>query len=395
MTSTKHRGPSGTGAFVTNDHSAMGLATEAYVAAAIAKAMGQPVPGPDPTPVPVPPPPPAPGRRYALPNTVRTIQIPPSINQAAGDVTADLKRFLAGIPDGTLILGDPTATYLTTGSCLPPMAGHNHWILDWLGAKMLNSAKSPIAGGPTGSDEYAMSGFWCHWTDKPFATHITIRNLRYRAANPNPGVLNGHEYAAVAHLMGADYVELDNIEAAGTWGDLATFNEDAQYGYVHNSKTTDVGRNNVSIVCGSHIYVEDNAFGRAGYCVNDIEPEPGSIADIDDVVIRRNTDQGLTPTSPQRDLWLAIDGVNSGKKVTNVVVDANISAGQLTMLLGGDTGGVAKARPGHVTITGNAGAAGGYITARHIDAFIARGNTQAGKLLAATASSDSPSPVLS
>lgn len=344
-----------------------------------------------PPPVVVPPVPPAPGRRYALPNTVRTVQLPPSINQATGDVTAAIKTFLAGLPNGALILGDPTATYRITGSCLPPMAGRNNWILDWLGAKMVNSAKVPIAGGPLGSDEYAMSAFWCHWGDKPFATHITIRNLIYQGANPNPGVLNGHEYGAFAHLFGADYVELDNITSSGTWGDLATFNEDAQYGYVHNSKTTDVGRNNVSIVCGSHIYVEDNAFGKAGYCVYDIEPEPGSIANIDDVVIRRNSDGGLTPTSPQRDLWLALDGVDSGKLVTNVVADANVSSGPLTMLLGGATG---KARPAHVSITANAGAAGGSITGRHIDFLTVKGNTGAGKLLV-PATPDCPSPVLS
>ena len=335
-------------------------------------------------------PPPPTGRRFALPNTVRTVQLPPSITGATGDVTAALKAFFAQQQDGTLILGGgPTATYRTTGSMLPSMAGRNHWIIDWLGATVINSATAPIAGGPTSSDEYAMSAFYGHWTEKPFPTHITIRNLVYKAANPNPGTLNGHEYAAVAHLMGAQFVELDNITASGTWGDLATFNEDAQYGWVHNSKTANVGRNNVSVVCGSHIYVEDCDFGQAGYCVYDVEPEPGSIANIDDVVIRRSTDKGYASNSTAKS-WLAVDGVDSGKKVTNLAVDANTSTGPLTMSVGGATG---KARPAHVSITGNAGAAGGNLNGRHIDFLTAKGNTAAGKLIVPSLT-DCPNPVL-
>lgn len=362
--------------------------TKADVQALIAAALAS-------SPVVVPPvitPPPSTGRRFALPNTVRTIQLPPSIDATGKtDVTTALKNFLSTIPDGTLILGGgPAAIYRHTGSILPAMAGHNHWVLDWLGATTDNRATTAIAGGPPGSDEYAMSTFWCHWGDKPFPTHLTIRNLVAKGASPTPGQLNGHEYHAVAHLFGADWVELDNVKAGGFFGDLATFNEDAQYGWVHGSQTTDTGRNNVSVVCGSHIYVEDNQFGQSGYCVYDLEPEPGSIAPIDDVVIRRNSDKGYWSSSKAKS-WLAVDGVDSGKKVTNLAVDANSSLGPLTMSVGGAAG---KARPGHVSITGNAGAAGGNVTIRHTDFLTAKSNTAAGKLIVPS-TPDCPSPVLS
>lgn len=317
------------------------------------------------------------------------VQIPPSLATEA-DMRASFQAFLKQVPFGsTIIGGGPSVTYRHNGSLwLGIMAGRHDLVLDFKGAKLENT--SPAMAADANSSSNKASSFYWHYTEKPFPTHITIRNAVIHAANPSPGRLIGSEFAAAAHFMGGTYFEVDNVISSGTFGDLVTINENAQFVYVHGSKTVDVGRNNVSVVCGSHVAVWDCAFGIAGYCVLDIEPETGSIANIDDFSWLRNTDKGYAPAAQKGDIWFALDGADSGKKVTNVLVDANTSTGPLTMLLGGPTG---KARPNGVQVTNNAGAAGGYIKGQHIDGWVSRKNT-AGGVLIVPALTDCPNPAL-
>lgn len=344
-------------------------------------------------PIVVPPPvvtPPGGAPAWWVPQTiVRSVQLPPSVDATgATDVTSAIKTFISGLPDGTRVLGaGPTATYKHAGSLWPAMKGKNHLDFDWLGATTNNTAVGP--SGTAVDRAYAMSTFWVSWTDKPFPTHLSIRNVLTKGANPVPGTLNANEYAAAVHAMGVTYLELDNVSSVGTYGDHLTLNENAQFIWAHGSKTTDVGRNNLSVVCASHVLLEGFAFGQSGYCVYDLEPEPGSIANIDDIVIRRGTDKGFW-TQSKAQSWLAVDGVDSGKKVTRLVVDSVTSTKPLAMTIGGVTG---KARPSGVSITGNAGAAGGYIKGQHVDGWVSRGN-MSGTTVISPQLTDCPNPVL-
>ena len=300
-------------------------------------------------------------RPFAPPVTVRTVQIPPSIDATGTtDVTAALRAFIANVPDGAIILGGgPSAVYRHTGNFMPP--SRNHLILDGQGATLRNT---DVTGLNAGSSVY-----WS-WLDKPFPSHLTIRNWSVVASNPNPGHLSAGEFAAFVHLMGGTFIELDNITARGLFGDLLTANENPSDVWVHDSHVVDCGRNGVSVICGSRLLVERTAFDAVGYSAFDIEPEAGSIAGADHVTFRDNV-VGTWVNS-----FLSIDGVNAGKPMSDIVVSGNrVANGTILAVCG--TGGAARIQ--RLTVTGNTGsvaAPGPILRFAHIDGLTVRGNVQ-------------------
>lgn len=311
-------------------------------------------------------PPPA-GRPWPLPVTTQTVAVPASIDATGATlVTAALRTFILTVPNGSIVQFKAGGTYKIDASIfLGTMKGKSNVIFDGQGCTLNNVSPSMPADANSSSNK--ASSFYWHYTEKPFPTHITIRNFIAKAASPTPGVLNGSEFAAFAHFMGGQYLEVDNVTASGFFGDLVTLNEDSQFVYVHDNHGISIGRNSISVVCGSHLLAERNAFDKVGYCSFDIEPEPGSIAGITDIVYRNNS----------HGTWLncffALDGVDAGKPISDVTIDGNTITGKnLLSVVGGATG---KARPQRIKFTNNTGPTGGSLTFRHIDSLTVKGNS--------------------
>ena len=335
-----------------------------------------------PPPVITPPPatPPDPGTRpWPSPVTTRTVAIPSYIDATgATDVTAALRAFIAGVPDGSIITAAPAAIYKHAGNFMPP--SRNNLILDGNGAALRNTATSGGNGG---------SAIYWSWLDKPFPTHLTFRNWTAQGANPKPGSMSANEFGAFLHAMGGSYLELDNITASGLMGDLATFNENPDHAWVHGCHVIDCGRNVVSIMCGSDILVEDLVVGRAGYCFFDIEPETGSVAGIARVTVRRNR------IGTWGNCFVAVDGANAGKPIADIVIDGNTVTGPEVVVnkqvvswasllsIVGFSGSGPKARPQRVAFTNNTGPADA-LKFGHIDGLTVKGNSAAGTFLDCT-----------
>jgi len=281
---------------------------------------------------------PPPTRPWPLPATTREVIASGTSIQGAVDAVAD----------GTL-LRFPLPVY--TISAAVNLRARNHLILDFGGATIVNSAL------PTSlATSYAGSAFWWSWTDTP-PRHVTIRNAVVKGAHPTPGTLHVAESAAVLHVMGGAYIELDNVTASGILGDMLTVNENADHVWAHGNHLMDCGRNNVSVVCGSDIVVEDNCFDRAGYCGFDIEPEPDSVAGVSRVTFRRNT-LGAWVNS----FW-SLDGADAGQPISDInVADNTCTVGLLTAM-----GAATRTRPQRIAMIGNTSPVRQSATFRNVD----------------------------
>lgn len=294
------------------------------------------------TPPPVTPPPTTVTRPWPLPVVSGEVTVGPG----------DIQTLIDAQPNGTLIRFAP-GTY--TISKAVNLRGRSNLILDFGGATIVNNAV-PIDLATS----YLASTFFWYWNEaKP--SHITIRNLKVQGKHTGP-TLHAGEFAAVLHAMGGSYLELDNVYGTGLFGDLATTNENPDHVWIHNCSTGTVGRNNVSVVCGSDILIEDCTFGDAGYCGFDIEPEPGSIAGASRVTFRRNS------VKSWKNSFFSMDGTDAGKPLADITVSKNTSTTLLTVA-GGATG---KARPQRVIFEDNSGS--GFLKFQHCDVLTVRRN---------------------
>lgn len=279
-----------------------------------------PTPGPDPTPTPTPTPGTPPSWWSAL-DIRRDVQMLPSMATEA-DMRASFAAFLKQVPDNSRILGTPGAVYKHKGSLLLDlMAGRHDLAFAGQGAKFENT--SPAMPSDTNSSSNKASSFYWHYTEKPFPHHIRFEDMVIHAGNPLAGQQNGSEFAAAIHLMGGHHHEVVSVTASGLYGDLVTVNENAQQVWVHGTHMIDCGRNSVSMVCGSHVVIEDNKFDKAGYCSFDIEPEKNSIAGNTDIVYQRNA-HGLWV----KNCFIAVDGANSGKPLADITIQDNTITGK-------------------------------------------------------------------
>jgi len=319
---------------------------------------------PTPTPVPA-------SRPWAAPTVAQTVAVPASIDgTGATDVAAQLDALIAAAPNGSLIQFPAGKTYkLSRG--LRGLAGKSNLIID-LGGSTLNNVAN--ANASTGDEwwPYEASTFFVKFSDAA-PSHITIRNGDIEAASPAPGTYQFGEYAAAFHFQGGTYIEIMDISAMGLFGDFLTLNENAQYVWEHGNTIRDCGRNSVSVVCASHVLVENDNIGTCGYCVFDVEPETGSVAGSSDLTFRYCLIDRYI-----KDVFFALDGSNSGKPVSNVTVSGNsIGSNALVSIIG--YSGAAKARPSQIRFSGNTSleaAAGPVVRCNHVDGVTVTGNTQ-------------------
>lgn len=315
------------------------------------------------------PPPVTPGTAapswWLAPVTTKTYSIPASIDATGKtDVTAALLAFIQSVPDSSTILGAPAAIYQHKGSFMPP--SRNNLIFDMQGGTWLNTADGNAGVGTDAWKIYKASSVFLPLV-KPYPTHLTFRNIVVKAASPAPGKFQPGEFAAFLHSMGGQYLELTNITASGLFGDLVTLNEASQYVWLHGNHVLDCGRNMVSVVCGSHLVVEDNAFDVAGYCSFDVEPETGSIAGSSDLVYRRNHHKSWS------NCFFAMDGSNAGKPISDVTVDSNTVSSSTLLSVVGAAGSTAQ----RIAFTNNIGSGTANASFKNIAGLTFKGNTGA------------------
>jgi len=308
----------------------------------------------------------SPTRPWPLPVTTGTYTVPGSIDHTgATDVTAALNAFIATVPDGSIIdFAEEDAIYKI--SAYLTIQQRSNLILEGNGWTTLNNVANANVGG-----SQLKSFFFNYWPASNGAHHITIRNFIATAASPAPGTFQAGEFASFAHFMAGEFLEVTGIVGSGFFGDFVTINEDSHYVWVHDNTIANVGRNNVSVVCGNQILVEDNAFGTAGYTTFDIEPEAGSVANCTNITFRRNTCGTWTNS------FVSADGVASGKIVSGVVIADNTVTGDSLLTVMGIYG---SARLSNLSFTGNitnTSAAGPVLRFQNVDGVLVSDNTQA------------------
>ena len=336
------------------------------------------------------PPAPDPVRPWAAPVTTATVTVPSTIDHTgATDVIAALSAFFATVPPNRIVdFAIPGAVYKT--SAVIDLRGRANLWIKGHGNTTINNVADANAIGLWGSQNCAIFGAPFGGAARP--AHITIDGFIGTAHSPNPGHLQAGENAGFLTAYGGTYLEVVNCSGSGFYGDFVTLNENAQYVWAHGNTTANVGRQNLSVVCASHVLMEDNVFGPTGYCTFDIEPESGSIANIDDIVIRRNT-CGVWGND-----FLSVDGAASGKVITNVTVEDNILAGASLLTIWGQPG---SARMSNVVFRRNSSdrsTVGPVLQFRNVDGLTVTGNTQplsSGTLVSAvgcTGATTSPNP---
>jgi len=306
-------------------------------------------------------------RMFPLPVTTATHTVPDTIDHTgATDVTTALNAYIATVPDGSIIDFTLGGTYKISSRLL--VVGRNNLIFEGHNNTTLNNV-----GVPTGTTiaDFQKSTFYVQWTEtKP--NHITIQNFISTAHNPSPGVSYAYEFTAFANFDGGTYLEISGIVGGGYYGDFVTLNENSSYVWVHNNAIANAGRQaSVSIMCGHDITIEDNTFGPSGYCGFDIEPESLSIANISNIVLRRNT------FSTFGNSFISVDGVHSGKIVSNVLVDSNTITGAVLDVRWAQP---TSARMSNITFTNNTSdtsGSGPLLKFQNIDGLTVTGNTQA------------------
>lgn len=312
--------------------------------------------------------PPSPGTRmFALPVTTATYTVPSSIEHTgATNVTTALNNYFATVPNGSIInFAINGAVYKISSAIL--LAGRNNLIFEGNGYTTLDNIATPT----TADGSYSASTFWHSWVDTP-PNHITIRNFISTAHNPSPGTFQTAENGAFAYFMGGTYLEVSGIVGTGYYGDFVSLNENPSYVWVHGNTIANAGRQaSASIMCGHDITIEDNTFGPCGYTVFDIEPNPGStIADTTNVIFRRNACGTWVNT------FMSVDGVTSGRVVSNVLIDSNTITGDTLATEWGQTGSARMSNIVFTNNTSNTSGTGPILIFRNVDGLTVTGNTQ-------------------
>jgi len=308
---------------------------------------------------------PAPATRpFPAPVTTRTVTVPASIDATgSSDVTAALNAFLATVPDGSIISFPTGAIYLLdTQYASFHISNRHNLVFEGNGAT--------LKAGPNASMTSAYASQFMIGDDSDYPnTDIVVHAFILIGNSPTPGVfIPGLEQQKNLHVAYTTRVEIYNITGSAAPADFLMCYGSNEV-WVHDCHALTVGRNGITVISGSNILVEYNAFDVSGYCTFDIEPDFVT-QPCSDVTIRNNTAGtfGL--------LFFAVEGSHTGAMIDGIVVDGNTATGgSLKMLV--DNGGTARMT--RIAFTDNKGevaATGPVLQFMHVDGLTVTGNIQ-------------------
>jgi hypothetical protein len=301
-------------------------------------------------------------RPFAAPVTTVTVDVPGSIDATgATDVYTALQTFISGVADGTLI-NFPAAGIYRISHTVELFARHN-LIIDGNGCTL----KYTTVTGTT--QEYSL------WHDSSAGgSDIWIRNFVLIGSSPYPGVYTagtsptGGEGQHGVAIM-SDRFEVSGCTMSALWGDGVYVCGGISDVWIHDNHVISAGRQGVSVINGSDILIERNAFDVSGWSTFDIEAN--LITDASSNVTFRNN---IAETWGD---WAFVSiGSTVGGPIDRVVVDGNTITGDS---IRAKVGNAFPYRMSRITFTNNTGAttvAGDCLAFSGVDGLTVADNIQ-------------------
>jgi hypothetical protein len=289
------------------------------------------------------------------------VTVPTTIDATgASDVSSALQSFISSVPNGSLI-NFPSAAVYRIDRTVELFARHN-LILDGNGCTLKYTS---ITG--TNQEQSLLHD------SAPGGSDIWIRNFVLIGSSPYPGVytpgtsLTGGEGQHGVAII-SDRTEVSGCTISAVWGDGFYVTGSPSGVWIHDNHVISAGRNGLSVISGSDILIERNAFDVSGWVTFDIEAN--LVSQTSSNVTFRNNTAGTWSNAFFR------TGSTSGAPVDGVVVDSNtVTGGSLKAYMGNA---ISTDRITRIVFTNNKGTivAGSVISASHIDGLTITGNDQ-------------------
>ena len=199
-------------------------------------------------------------RPFPAPVTTATYPLPASIDATGrSDVSSALIQFIASVPDRSIISFPAGGVFGITKAISLASAGRHNLVFDGHGATIM------YIGNAGQTEDYSI------WYDKGGGANLTFENFILMGSSPNPGVYAPDQEGQHGVLVQSNYVEVANCTISSVWGD-GLFVEGSDNVWLHNNHVLSAGRNGLSVISGSDVTAEFNAFDKVGYTSFDDEP---------------------------------------------------------------------------------------------------------------------------
>jgi hypothetical protein len=294
-------------------------------------------------------------RHAGVTATPGEVSVPASIDATGtSDASSAMNSWLRTVPDGSTIVFRACSVYRMDAFLL--VVERHNLTFEGNGATLRSNGTTSCGG--------ACSLFYFL-----NSRGITIRNFNLVGNSPTPGVYSSTwEQAAAVRIMGGSDFEISGLTIRAVGGDGLYAGNPTNVSF-HNNHIVTAGRNGVSVISGTNITAENNAFDKVGYVTFDDEADHPDEASTN-VVFRANT----AGTYGAR--FASVEGGHTGAAISGVTISGNTVTGRslLTVI---DNGGTARMR--NIAFTGNSStvaAAGPVLEFAHIDGLTVIGNVQ-------------------
>jgi hypothetical protein len=220
---------------------------------------------------------PAYGAAYRVPSTIP--------DDCSVDVTGPTLRWIATVPDHSILEFDPAGCYRIDGTL--ELRGRTGLDLDGNGATF-----KAVATGDAWRAQWRVID----------SSDVAFRDMKIRGVNPSGGTFAAdRQWQHAIDLRGAAGVEIAGVSASDLYGDCVYVGQGLSAAkrwtrdvHVHHSSCLRNGRMGVAVTAGRRVLVESSTFGQIGRTAFDVEPNgPGFGAE--DITFRGNEATGVLP----------------------------------------------------------------------------------------------------
>jgi hypothetical protein len=229
----------------------------------------------------------------------------------AADVTADLQALIDRTPDGGVVQLGAGGDYRVEGTLL--LENRHDLRIEGNGSRIF----ATTVGDGSRIHLRIVGG-----------SHLGVRNLEIRGANPHAGLDDRAYVEALAgqhgiRIDGASDIELDGVRVSDVYGDFVYMGKSQQRDrrwtervWIHDSTFTRSGRQGLTVTAGRDVVIERNTINDVRMGSIDMEPHPSFGAEnihiLDNVI------------GPARLLFVAASGHG---RVNTVVIEGNVLRG--------------------------------------------------------------------
>ncbi len=201
------------------------------------------------------------------------ISVPESIPaDLSRDVTTELNRFFAGLPDGTSVRFPAQAKYRIEGTIV--LADKTNITIDRNGVLFRAVDRGEDHGKKENYAGWKRTRNRAHLRVKG-GRNIQIRNVEVHGAHPDAGKAGTYDSNREAQhgfdLVGVKDCILDNVNVHDVYGDCVYLTK-VQGVVVRNSKLRRCGRQGIAVATGEDVLIENNEIADSRRGIIDIEP---------------------------------------------------------------------------------------------------------------------------